>query len=112
MTWIHKVAIVGICAFFIGILMNKVCMGANDWMMPVTMHGCYPGMVIDSRHFCADASTNLRIFSDYLTDGDGWVYSPGDILLTVGGWICIFSAGMIIGTSMLKRIVKSLRSKR
>ena len=109
MTRIRKVALVGICAFVLGILMNKICMGSNDWMMPVTMHGCYPGMVIDSRHFCADASTNLRIFSDYITDGDGWVYSPGDILLTVGGWICIFSAGMMIGSWILNLMVKPFK---
>ena len=74
--------------YALGAMMNKAVMLINHGMMPVVSNDCVNGMKIDSTHFCAESSTNLKPLMDWIPLGD-YIYSPGDFVLYIGYFLLV-----------------------
>jgi len=89
-------AITSTVTMTLGAAANLTVITANGGVMPVVDTACFPGLVIDRGHVCADPRVHrLLVLADWIHLGD-WVLSPGDVLLDFFGRVLALSAGAMI----------------
>jgi hypothetical protein len=105
---LFKTSIAGLGVCLTGAGMNYAVMFANGGRMPVFMDVCsgYEGEIIDARHLCASAVTNLVLFADYIRLGN-YIYSPGDFLIFIGQVLCVTAAVLFIGARLIQKFRKA-----
>jgi hypothetical protein len=69
---------------------------ANNGDMPAVYPDCAScAGRINVNHVFASASTRLLALCDWIPF-DGWLYSPGDVLLFAGKWLTILAVAMVL----------------
>lgn len=69
--------------YWLGALLNQLAMVLNDGMMPVLWNGINPWQQ-DESHFVMTHATHLKIICDWINLHSLGIWSPGDVLLSLG----------------------------